>query len=119
MTSLEKAKLMAKVLDSKKAYDIQLLEIGKLSSLGDYFLLATGSNTSQVNAMAQEVEDAMTKQGEEPRRVEGYQSSQWILLDYYDVMVHIFLEDTRKFYNLERLWCDAPKVDLSDVITVE
>ena len=59
----------------------------------------------------------MTKQGIEPNRVEGRQSSQWILLDYYDVMVHIFLEEARNFYNLERLWSDAPQVDISDLLT--
>lgn len=117
MTSLEKAKAIVKGLDSKKAKNIKLLEITNLSSLGDYFIIASGNNCSQVRSMAEEVEDVMTKQGEEPKRAEGYQTSQWILLDYYDVMVHVFLDETREFYNLERLWCDAPSIDLSDVVT--
>lgn len=117
MTSLERAKEIVKSLDAKKAKDIKLLEIKNLSSLGDYFILASGTSTSQVKSLSDEVEDAMTKQGEEPRKVEGHQSAQWILLDYSDVMVHIFLEETRTFYNLERLWCDAPEIDLSAIIT--
>lgn len=117
MTSLEKAKKIVAVLDSKKAKDIKLLEIKDLSSLGDYFIIASGGSTTQVKSLSDEVEDAMTKSGEEPNRVEGHQSAQWILLDYYDVMVHIFQEETRNFYNLERLWCDAPQVDLTDIIT--
>lgn len=117
MTSLEKARQIVKVLDSKKAKDIKLLEIQKLSSLGDYFIIASGSSNTQVKSLADEVEDSMTKLGEEPKRVEGHQSAQWILLDYYDVMVHVFLNETREFYNLERLWCDAPAVDISDLIS--
>lgn len=117
MTSLERAKEIVKVLDKKKAKDIKLLEITNLSSLGDYFIIASGSSTTQVKSMSEEVEDAMTKLGEEPNRVEGHQTAQWILLDYYDVMVHVFLDETREFYNLERLWCDAPAVDISDILT--
>lgn len=117
MTSLEQAKAIVKVMDSKKAKDIKLVEIKELSSLGDYFVIASASNTTQVKAIADEVEDEMTKLGIEPNRVEGRQSAQWILLDYYDVMVHIFLEESRNFYNLERLWSDAPQVDISDLLT--
>ncbi len=117
MTSLEQAKAIVKVMDSKKAKDIKLVEIKELSSLGDYFVIASASNTTQVKAIADEVEDEMTKLGIEPNRVEGRQSAQWILLDYYDVMVHIFLEESRNFYNLERLWSDAPQVDISELLT--
>ena len=117
MTSLEQAKAIVKVMDSKKAKDIKLVEIKELSSLGDYFVIASASNTTQVKAIADEVEDEMTKLGIEPNRVEGRQSAQWILIDYYDVMVHVFLEESINFYNLERLWSDAPQVDISDLLT--
>lgn len=117
MTSLEQAKAIVKVMDSKKAKDIKLVEIKGLSSLGDYFVIASASNTTQVKAIADEVEDEMSKLGIEPNRVEGRQSAQWILIDYYDVMVHIFLEESRNFYNLEHLWSDAPQVDISDLLT--
>ena len=117
MTSLEQARKIVQVMDSKKAKDIRLIKIGGISSLGDYFVVASASNTTQVKAIADEVEDEMTKLGLEPNRVEGRQSAQWILMDYYDVMVHVFLDEARSFYNLERLWSDAPQLDISDLLT--
>lgn len=117
MTSLEQARKIVQVMDSKKAKDIQLIKIEGISSLGDYFVVASASNTTQVKAIADEVEDEMTKLGLEPNRVEGRQSAQWILMDYYDVMVHVFLDEARSFYNLERLWSDAPQLDISDLLT--
>ena len=117
MTSLEQARKIVQVMDSKKAKDIRLIKIEGISSLGDYFVVASASNTTQVKAIADEVEDEMTKLGLEPNRVEGRQSAQWILMDYYDVMVHAFLDEARSFYNLERLWSDAPQLDISDLLT--
>ncbi len=117
MTSLEQARKIVQVMDSKKAKDIRLIKIEGISSLGDYFVVASASNTTQVKAIADEVEDEMTKLGLEPNRVEGRQSAQWIMMDYYDVMVHVFLDEARNFYNLERLWSDAPQLDISDLLT--
>lgn len=117
MTSLEQARKIVQVMDSKKAKDIRLIKIEGISSLGDYFVVASASNTTQVKAIADEVEDEMTKLGLEPNRVEGRQSAQWILMNYYDVMVHVFLDEARNFYNLERLWSDAPQLDISDLLT--
>ena len=117
MTSLEQARKIVQVMDSKNAKDIRLIKIEGISSLGDYFVVASASNTTQVKAIADEVEDEMTKLGLEPNRVEGRQSAQWILMDYYDVMVHVFLDEARSFYNLERLWSDAPQLDISDLLT--
>ena len=117
MTSLEQARKIVQVMDSKKAKDIRLIKIEGISSLGDYFVVASASNTTQVKAIADEVEDEMTKLGLEPNRVEGRQSAHWILMDYYDVMVHVFLDEARNFYNLERLWSDAPQLDISDLLT--
>lgn len=117
MTSLEQARKIVQVMDSKKAKDIRLIKIEGISSLRDYFVVASASNTTQVKAIADEVEDEMTKLGLEPNRVEGRQSAQWILMDYYDVMVHVFLDEARNFYNLERLWSDAPQLDISDLLT--
>lgn len=112
MTSLELAREIAKILDSKKATDIKVLEIGELSSLGDYFVLASASNTTQTKALCDEIDDQMSKLGFEPRRIEGYQSASWILLDYVDVIVHIFYKETREFYSLERLWADVKQIEL-------
>lgn len=117
ITSLELAKKIVAILNEKKAKDIQLLQIKNLTSLGDYFVIASASNTIHVKALAEEVEVKLKEEGIAPKRVEGYQSCIWVLLDYYDVMVHVFYEETRQFYSLERLWSDAPAVDLSDIVT--
>ena len=117
MTSLELACEVAKLLDRKKAADILALEIKDLTAIGDYFVIASAGSTTQVKALADEVEEQLSKLGYEPRRREGYQSAQWILLDYYDVIVHIFYKETREFYSLERLWADAPRVNLEGILT--
>ena len=120
MTSLEIAKAIVKVLDEKKGRDIQLLDIRGLSTLGDYFVLATGGSNTQVKALADEVDEQLHKMAElNPQRIEGLQKAEWVLMDYDDVMVHIFQEEPRNFYNLERLWNDAPRVDISDLLIKE
>ncbi len=120
MTSLEKAQAIVKILDEKKGRDIQLLQIRGLSTLGDYFILATGGSNTQVKALADDVDEEMHKQFDfHPIRIEGMQNAEWVLMDYEEVMVHIFQEEPRNFYNLERLWHDAPRVDLSDILIKE
>ncbi len=120
MTSLEKAQAIVKILDEKKGREIQLLEIRGLSTLGDYFILATGGSNTQVKALSDEVEEEMHKKFSiHPERVEGLQNAEWVLMDYSDVMVHIFQEEPRHFYDLERLWNDAPRVDISDLLIKE
>lgn len=118
MTSLELAQKMAKILDEKKATDIKLIDIRGLSTLGDFFLLASGSNTTLTKSLSDELEERLSKEdGLEPKRIEGYQSASWILLDYYDVIVHIFYAETRQYYSLERLWADGKEVDLSGLLS--
>ncbi|MBC8584371.1 ribosome silencing factor [Youxingia wuxianensis] len=112
MTSYEMVLKVAKLLDDKKAVDIKALEIKDLTTIGDYFVIASGTSNIQVKALADEVEEGLSKLGYEPRRIEGYQSAMWVVLDYYDVIVHIFYEQTREFYSLERLWADAPTIQL-------
>jgi ribosome-associated protein len=108
MESYELAKKIATILDSKKATDIRVLKIKEISSLGDYFVLASANNASLVQALSDEIDFRIGhKDGIAPRRVEGYSSAKWILMDYADVIVHIFYEETRQFYSLERLWSDA------------
>lgn len=117
MNSLEKAKTIAQILDEKKGENIAVIGIEKLSTLGDYFVIASGSNSTQVKSMADEVEFQMkNKHHIVVNKTEGYRSNTWILLDYGDVIVHVFLEETRDFYDLERLWADGEKLDLSDII---
>ena len=101
---------IAKTVDSKKALDIKLLELKELSSLADYFIICSGGSDTQVKALADEVDRVLSGQGIEPRRVEGYQSANWILMDYGDIIVHIFYRDSRAFYKLDHLWADAPEV---------
>lgn len=117
MTSLELTKKIAQVLDAKKALDIKAIKVGSVTSIGDYFVVTAGNSVAQVKALADEVEVQLAKLGVKPTRIEGYQTSSWILLDYNEVIVHIFLGETREFYALEKLWADAPTVDLSDVLT--
>lgn len=117
MNSEQLAKKIVKILDSKKGMDIIGIDIQGLTTLGDYFLLATGTGVPHVKALEEEVEDTLAKEGLEPRRVEGAQTATWILMDYQDVILHIFTRETREFYNMERLWADAPRMDLSDIIT--
>lgn len=112
LTAIEKVHAVASMLNNKKAKDITAIEIKDLTTLGDYFIIASGSSSTQVKALCDAVEDGMTSLGFEPLRVEGYQSGMWVVLDYTDVIVHLFYEQTREFYSLERLWADAPKVTL-------
>ena len=111
MTTIERARFIAGILDQKKGEEIKILHIGDLTTIGDYFVVATGGSTAQVRALADAVDEKLSAEGLEPRRVEGYQSCQWILMDYGDVIVHVFLRETREFYALERLWSDAPLVE--------
>ena len=101
----------AKALDAKKAQDLRVIEIGDLSILADYFVLATGTSTTQVKALADEVDYQLSERGVEPARREGYGSAAWILLDYGDIIVHIFDKENRLFYNLERIWRYGMAID--------
>lgn len=110
MTSLEIAKAAAKALDSKKGREIKVIRIEDLTVIADYFVIATGSSTTQVKALANEVEFALQKQGVKLLRTEGYDSGGWILLDFNTVVVHVFQPSTREFYSLERLWSDGEQI---------
>ena len=116
MTSIELAQKVAGILDSKKAADVTVMDIRQLTTLGDYFVIASGGSNTQVKALADEVDKQLSQVGLEPKRIEGYASATWILMDYYEVMIHIFYQETREFYGLERLWSDAPQVDLSEIV---
>jgi len=116
LTPLELAKLAVKALDSKKAQNIKLLETGSLTVIADYFIICTATSTTQIKALTDEVDRVMTEAGEPSIRTEGYRDGGWVLVDFGCVVVHLFTEETRKFYNLEHLWADAPEVDLSALI---
>lgn len=116
MTSLETAKNIVKILDNKKAMDIDLIQTQELTIVSDYFIIANGTSNTHVRALADEVEEEMSKFGVEPDHIEG-RATGWILLDYGCVLVHVFDPQSREYYNLERLWGDAAKVDISDIVT--
>ena len=118
MTPKEMAILAAKALDEKKGKEISAIEITDLTTLADYFVIATGTSNTQINALCGAVEKALKEQaGEDPLRREGYRDGTWVLLDYGCICVHVFSEEAREFYSLERLWNDGKPVDLSGVLT--
>ena len=117
MNSEELAKKIVRILDSKKGMEIVGIDIHDLTTIGDYFILVTGTSSPHVKALAEEVEDTLAREGLEPRRIEGAQSAAWILIDYQDVILHIFTKETRDFYDMERLWSDAPRMDLTGLVT--
>ncbi len=116
MTTFEQAVVIAKALDSKLGLDIKVIEITDVTVLADYMVIATGRNSTQVKALADEVEYQMTENGVEVNHIEGHRSNSWILLDYVDIIVNVFSEEAREFYDLERLWQDGKEVDLSDIL---
>ena len=97
-----------------KAYDLVVLETGDVSSIADYFVICSGRSDTQVEAIANAIEAALRERGARPLAVEGLPHAQWVLLDYGDVVVHIFYVPVREFYDLERLWIRAPRVDLPE-----
>ena len=117
-TPKELALLAAKALSDKKGKEIRVLEIAELTTLADYFVLATGSSNTQINALVDNVEKVLTEEaGEEPLHREGYRGGTWVLLDYGCIAIHVFNQEAREFYGLERLWRDGKSVDLTGVIT--
>ena len=111
MTSLELAKKAAAFLDNKKAERVHVIEIENISSLADYFVIATGNNNTHVRALADELEEKLKGEGLPPARVEGYRSNSWILLDWGNVVIHIFTQEGRDFYDLDHLWADGKNVE--------
>ncbi|MGN0550417.1 MAG: ribosome silencing factor [Acutalibacteraceae bacterium] len=116
MTSLETAMLAAKALDSKKGADIKVIKVGDVSILSDYIVIATGRSSTQVKALSEEVEEKLDEAGISVSHIEGHRSNSWVLLDYIDVVVHIFSDEAREYYNLERLWQDGEDIDISDIL---
>lgn len=115
MNSFEKLTVAVQALDSKKAHDIKAIQIEDLTTLSDYFLIATGNSATQIKALANEVEYKLSELGIEPNHIEG-KSSGWILLDYGTLVVHVFYKQDRELYALERLWEDGKQVDISEMI---
>lgn len=109
--SKEIARIAYAALDDKKAEDIKVIEIGDITVIADYFVIANGTNSSQVQALVDNVEEMLGRKGHNPKRIEGVRSASWILMDYGDVVVHIFSKEDRLFYDLERIWRDGKLIN--------
>lgn len=119
-TSKELALLAAKALSDKKARGVQALEIADLTTLADYFVIATGTSSTQINALVDNVEKVLSEEAEEnPLHREGYRDGTWVLLDYGCIAVHVFSPEAREFYGLERLWRDGTALDISGVVNTQ
>lgn len=116
MNQNEKLKIITKAADSKRADDIKIIKIADLTIISDYFVIANGNSSTQTKAIADEIEFKMKEAGVMPLRTEGYQGANWIILDYGDIVVHVFYKETREFYNLERLWNDGEEIDAETLL---
>lgn len=115
MKSKEMAKIAFNALDDKKGINITVIDISKISVIADYFIIAGGSNENQVKALADNVAEEFAKVEISTKHIEGYNNANWILLDFNDVIVHVFNEDDRLFYDLERIWRDGQVVDVNEL----
>ena len=111
----EMVKTAVAALQDKKGEDIRLIDISGVTVIADYFIIASGSNPNQVQALVDNVEEQMYKAGYDDPRVEGYNTASWVLLDYNDVIVHVFSQDDRLFYDLERIWRDGKEIDVDSL----
>ena len=114
MNSKEMVKIAMNALEEKKAENIRVIDISKVSVLADYFIIAEGKNRNQIQALTDSVEKDLGKAGAMPKQIEGYESANWILMDYVDIIVHIFDNENRLFYDLERIWRDGICMDAKD-----
>lgn len=115
-TTLDMTKIAVNALADKKGEDIQIIDIQDISPLADYFILASGANKSQIQAMADAVEEKMHKSGHSLKQVEGYDGGTWVLLDFYDIIIHIFDRESRSFYDLERIWRDGKFIEPDNLL---
>ena len=115
METLELVKKAVTALEDKKAEDITVIDIGGVSSIADYFIIANGSNSNQLAAMQDAVDEAMYTSGVHAKQVEGTSNSTWILMDYQDIIVHLFSKEDRLFYDLERIWKDGKEISLDEL----
>ena len=113
--SFEMAKLAIEALEDKKAEDIRMIDISEVSVIADYFIIAGGSNRSQIQALCDNVEEKLGRAGLPVKQIEGYDTANWVLLDFGDIIVHIFDKENRLLYDLERIWRDGQQIELKDI----
>lgn len=111
----EMARIACAAIEDKKGEDIKVIDIAGISVMADYFIIANGTNDSQVRALVDSVEEALGKAGYEVKQREGYGTGSWVLLDFRDIIVHIFDKENRLFYDLERIWRDGKAIDVSEL----
>ena len=114
MDSKQVTKIAFDAMEDKKGVNIKVIDISSISILADYFIIAGGTNENQVKALADNVEEELAKAGIMPKQIEGYNNANWILMDYQDVIIHIFNEQDRLFFDLERIWSDGQLVDAKE-----
>ncbi|SPD75547.1 Ribosomal silencing factor RsfS [uncultured Desulfobacterium sp.] len=119
MLALDKSKLCLKIIQERKAIDPVVLEIGGLTTIADYFLIASGSSSRQVQAISRHLDRRMREEGFKPYGVEGEQEGHWVLIDYGDVIVHLFYQPYREYYDLEGLWVEAPRLSSKGTVPEE
>ena len=117
MESYDLAILLAKALDSKKAGGLKVLKTEGLTTLADYFVICTATSNTQIKAMSDACEEAAEKNGERAHHIEGHRGGTWLLMDFSSVVVHVFTDEARKFYGLERLWSDAEEIDIAKALS--
>lgn len=113
--SMEMAKLAIEALEDKKAEDVRMIDISEVSVIADYFIIAGGSNRSQIQALCDNVEEKLGRAGTPVKQIEGYDTANWVLLDFGDIIVHIFDKENRLLYDLERIWRDGKQIELKDI----
>lgn len=113
MDIMQRLEVIVKALDAKRAEDVKVIKVADLTELTDYFVISNGTSTTQTKALADEVEYKMGEAGEQPRQVQGAPGGGWVVLDYSDILVHVFYKEQREFYNMERLWADGTEMDIS------
>jgi len=114
MQALDKAKSCLEIIKERKAVDPVLFEVGKLTSITDYFLIASGNSSRQVQAITRHLQKKLLEAGLKAYGIEGEQEGHWVLMDYGDVVIHLFYHPVREFYDLEGLWIEAPRVNIED-----
>jgi ribosome-associated protein len=113
--SMKMAKIAFDALDEKKAEDIRVIDISNITVMADYFIIANGNNPNQVQALVDNVQEELFKAGYEMKEIEGYRQGAWVLLDFNDIIIHVFDKENRLFYDLERIWKDGKEINLSEV----
>lgn len=109
------AEKITELIFNKKGYDVKIMDLRDISSFADFFVICSADSDTQVKAIADEVDRSLSKEGIKCHNIEGYKALQWILLDYFDVVVHVFHKEARAYYNLEKLWGDAPTTEVEDI----